>query len=340
MAADLVAAKQLEPIAVSGKFSDLQGGPDLTGYGKLAGDNGWLGVQSFGKDVQFNKQQALLFRFQNAGADPTTCDSSAVGVAYFNTANQTLVVCNGKQWLPFAKVGGLGTEGNPATSCKALFDGGQTVDGVYWLQPTPAVPAFQAWCDLKNGGWTLVMKTSSKSPWGYTNGVWTAADDSSGQIPKPTDDVDAVSRAFYKLTATSTRACIARYDGGQYACETINHGADTARNLANSGPLGASQATNNLLTNTWKSITAGSAWGAYAWHRFGWNCGTNTHGGARLGFTADNDVSDSQDSAIGFGLQQAAGVSIHVGAGYYHGTWWNPQPNPANATLQGQIWVK
>jgi hypothetical protein len=339
VAADLVAAKQLAPVAVTGKFSDLQGGPDLSGYAKLAGDNGWLGVQSFGKDVQFNKQQALLFRFQNAGADPTTCDASAVGVAYFNTANQSLVVCNGKQWQPFAKVGGLGTEGQPAASCKALFDAGQSTDGVYWLQPAPAVPAFQAWCDLKNGGWTLVLKTSSKSAWGYSHAVWTASDDASGQIPKPTDDVDAVSRAFYKLAATSTRACIARYDGGQYACETVNHGADTARNLANSGPLGSSQGTNNLLTATWKSITAGGVWGAYAWHRFGWNTGTSSHGGVRFGFTADNDSSDSQDSAIGFGLHQQNAPSITAGAGYYQYPW-NPQPNPATAVLQGQIWMK
>lgn len=336
-AADLVGAKQLAAVAVSGQFSDLAGGPDLTGYGALAKDNTWAGQQSLGKDLQFNKNQALLFRFQNADKDVASCEPATIGLAYYNTAANALVVCNGKKWQVFAKVAGAGTDAsNPGTSCKDLAGLGATDDGVYWIKPDGATPAFQVYCDIAGGGWTLVMKTSDKSPWGYTDKVWTNSDDASGSVPKPLDNADAVSRAFYKLAATETRACILRHSGLGYACEIVSHGAKTARELANGAPPNSAQGTNNLLTATWKSITAGGVWGAYAWHRFGWHSGTSSHGGVRFGFTADNDSSDSQDAGIGFGLYQG---TIHAGAGYYHYPW-TPQPNPASAVLQGQLWLK
>lgn len=341
LTADLVASGKLAKVATSGKYADLQGGPDLTGYAPLAANNVWSGTQSYGATLKFNKQEAQLFRFQNADKDPTVCDATAVGVTYYNTASNALVVCNGKTWQTFAKVASLGTDaGNPATSCKAIFDlGEQTADGKYWLKPANAPAAFQAYCDLKNGGWTLLLKTSSTSTKGYNDAIWTATDDASNTVPLPADNLDEVSRAFYKMPISTTRLCIARYDNGTYACETITHATATGRDLANGTPMGSSQGTNNLLTATWKSITGGGLWGANAWHRFGWNTGTSSHGGCRLGFTADNDSSDSQDSGIGFGLLLAAGPSINAGAGYYQYPW-NPQPNPPNAILQGQIWGK
>ncbi len=339
VAEDLVAGGKLAKVATSGKYSDLQGGPDLTGYGSLGGDNTWKGGQSFGGALKFNMQQAQLFRFQNADKDPATCDANAIGVAYYNTAVQALVVCNGKAWKPFAQVSGIGSDAaNPGASCKAILDSGdQSQDGVYWIKPSPGNAAFQVWCDLSGGGWMLLMKTSSKSAWGYTDAVWTKTDDTGGAVPAPTEDADKVSRAFYFSTITATRACIAKFDGGGYACETLNHSGSTARNLANGSALGSAEGTKNLLTATWKSITAGGVWGAYTWHRFGWNTGTSSHGGCRLGFTADNDSSDSQDAGLGFGLHQAASPSISAGAGYYHYPW-NPAPNPPTAVLQGQIW--
>ncbi|MBM4346128.1 MAG: hypothetical protein FJ100_22370 [Deltaproteobacteria bacterium] len=339
VAADLVAAGKLAKVATSGKYADLQGGPDLSGVGTLAGNNDWKGGQSWLGALNFNKQQAQLFRFQNADKEPTTCDASAVGVTYYNTATQALVVCNGKLWQTFAKVATPGSnQSNPGASCLALATSGdQPNDGIYWIKPPAASAAFQVYCDQKNGGWALLLKTSSKSAWGYNAPVWTAADDLNGSVPKGDVDADAVSRAFYTLSIVSTRACIAKYDGGAYACETLQHAASTARNLANAAPLASTQGTNNLLTPTWKSIVAGGVWGAMTWHRFGWNTGTSSHGGARFGFTADNDSSDSQDSGIGFGLFKNNAPSIDAGAGYYQYPW-TPAPNPPTAILQGQIW--
>ncbi len=342
--ADLVKGGSLAKVAQTGKYADLQGGPDLSGYGALAANNVWTGSQtlgaiSLGASAQFNKNQALLFRFQNAANDPVPCDATVVGLTYYNTTANSLVICNGSGYVAFAKVGPPGSVNNPGASCKAIVDAGSNADGVYWLKPDASPAAFQAYCDMKNGGWTLVMKTSTTSPWGYSDKVWTDNDNAAGQIPLPTDNSDEISRAFYKLAATQTKACIKRYDDGSWACENFVHAATVPRDLANSGPLASSQGVNNLLTATWKSITAGGVWGAYTWHRFGWNTGTSTHGGARLGFSADNDSSDSQDSCIGFGLFAAAGNSISAGAGYFQYPW-SPAPSPIKAVLEGQIWVR
>ena len=183
------------------------------------------------------------------------------------------------------------------------------------------------------------MRLSAKSPWGYSDKVWTVTDATAGQVPLPSENLDKVSRGFYKIAATSTRMCMMRHDVAAFACETIAHSAGTARDKSNGAALGSAQGTNNLLTNTWKSITAGGVWGAYAWHRWGWHHGTSSHGGARLGFSADNDASDSIDAALGFGLHAAESPSIATGSGYYHYPW-NPVPSPPAASLQGQIWVR
>ncbi|CAB4007783.1 Hypothetical predicted protein, partial [Paramuricea clavata] len=62
------------------------------------------------------------------------------------------------------KFHGLGTsEKNPATSCKQIHDvslkDGKLDNGVYWIK-TSADRSVRTYCDLTNGGWTLVGKVS------------------------------------------------------------------------------------------------------------------------------------------------------------------------------------
>ena len=60
------------------------------------------------------------------------------------------------------KFHGLGTsKQNPATSCKQIHDislqNGKLDNGVYWIKTSPG-HSVQTYCDLTNGGWTLVGK--------------------------------------------------------------------------------------------------------------------------------------------------------------------------------------
>ena len=65
--------------------------------------------------------------------------------------------------VDLAKFHGLGTEKNPAISCRqihdvSLFDGKHRLkNGVYWIM-TSANNSASTYCDLINGGWTLVGK--------------------------------------------------------------------------------------------------------------------------------------------------------------------------------------
>jgi hypothetical protein len=59
---------------------------------------------------------------------------------------------------------GLGTsKQNPAKSCKQIHDislkDGKLENGVYWIK-TSADRSLPTYCDLLNGGWTLVGKVS------------------------------------------------------------------------------------------------------------------------------------------------------------------------------------
>jgi hypothetical protein len=69
--------------------------------------------------------------------------------------------------------------------------------------------------------------------------------------------------------------------------------------------------------------------------------GTSSHGGIRLGSSADNDSSDSQDSCIGIGIAYGSSSDSRCfeGSGYCHYPWAGA-PVPPKYKLPGQIWTR
>ncbi len=228
-------------------------------------------------------------------------------------------------------------------SCKDVVAKGAKVDGVYKIDLGDGTPVFQAWCDIGNGGWMLMMSLTAKSAYTYNHKVWTNTDDSSGAVARLDVDADKVSRGFYKMKAAETRLCMHRKGDNKIVCGKFSHASKTGQALATGPVLASSYQTNNKLTATWKSVVPGSAWSANRWHRWGWSHGMAGCYGIRVGFSADNDGSDSRDSGIGMGLQaigSGCGVVLSTGSGYFHYPGWNPKPNPNAAGLRGYVWMR
>ena len=135
---------------------------DLAGYGALAGDNAWKGKNAFA-GIDLGYTEATSFRLQNAAKSPLACDAAHAGLVYFNTADQSLYLCNGTDWFSIATVATLGSESKPAATCKAILAAGASKgSGLYWLDvdgPGGSAGKVQAWCDMTTdgGGWTRLL---------------------------------------------------------------------------------------------------------------------------------------------------------------------------------------
>ncbi|XP_067028933.1 uncharacterized protein [Acropora muricata] len=96
------------------------------------------------------------------GKDSCACDSHKHAGALKFVDGQ-LVVCLGNRWAKAqwkAKVDAYGTEFKPGLSCKNIKEElkGSPEDGIYWIRLPSADKGFPVYCDMKNGGWTLVHK--------------------------------------------------------------------------------------------------------------------------------------------------------------------------------------
>ncbi len=177
-AADLAKAGQLAPVALSGAYKDLTGGPDLTPYALLGKANTFAQTQTFGADVDFAKHQALNLRLQNSATEPAPCDATTVGLLYYNTVTAALMLCNGKTFTAFAFAIPLGSDAKaPGASCQQILDKtGVKKSGTFWLDPNggSTADAFQGYCDMvtDGGGWTRVM--AAKYNFFFGDATWAA----------------------------------------------------------------------------------------------------------------------------------------------------------------------
>ena len=63
----------------------------------------------------------------------------------------------------------------PGTSCENILNNGGSVgDGVYWIDPDSA-GSFDVYCDMGNGGWSLLLSADGNSTyWGNNSPNWWA----------------------------------------------------------------------------------------------------------------------------------------------------------------------
>ncbi len=168
----------LAAVASSGKYSDLVGGPDLSPYAKLSDANAWQKTQTLGADTDFGLHQALNFRLQVAAVAPAKCAAATVGLVYYDSKLNQILVCNGTDFKAIASnLSTVGSQSNPGKSCKDVLTAGSLASGQYWL--TQGGVTFTAYCDMvtAGGGWTLALNldTSDGHVMWWGNSLWTDA---------------------------------------------------------------------------------------------------------------------------------------------------------------------
>ncbi len=159
-----------------------------TAYAPLAEANTFAALQTFASGADFQAKEALLFRFQNAAAQPKPCDATTIGLAYFDTDKDRLQICGSKGWTAYMPIQ-PGSQFNPGLSCLDIHTNDPTLpSGSYWIQAGTLLK-FMVHCDMTTdgGGWTEINLATARNVLGAT---MTAV------IPAPISGIDAAHRPF------------------------------------------------------------------------------------------------------------------------------------------------
>ena len=220
----------------------------------------------------------------------------------FNTSDDALEVWTGTDWKQYGIA--LGTSsGNPAESAAAILaNDASATDGVYWLSHSGGSGAYQAYCDMSNGGYILVGKVSSSpadtsNPWSYSGARWTATSPHSEDGCQSTAAGDSLNRGYYEHTLAT---------GFRFSMNTIGNVLSVART-----GVTPRQAFTGAAYNTNKSRSDFLNWipnNSSEWNnqphcnRNGFNRTDSSGTAMRYGHTMNNENEcNSNDSAIGFG---------------------------------------
>ena len=148
---------------------------------------------------------------------------------------------------------GLGyTQEAAADSCKHMLDNiPDATNGVWWIDPNGGATddAYQAYCDMDNGGWTLVARFSNADAtnWIDDADLWYDRNTTFGSPTAPATNADAMSLAFINLDADELR--LTRSDSGSHASLMTT----TGNCLGNQSMRDKITGFGNFRTGAWSS---------------------------------------------------------------------------------------
>ena len=157
---------------------------------------------TFGGSLSLSLNELKDARLQVSATEPAPCGVATTGLVYFDTAQKSVLVCDGKSFLPIGTNAMYGqTPANPANSCLSIKNTlGSVNSGPYWLGgPTGS---YQVYCDMTTlgGGWTLLMKAGGTT-YPYESAHWsTSSIDNAGSVDET--KASAKFEAFNSMTVS------------------------------------------------------------------------------------------------------------------------------------------
>jgi hypothetical protein len=136
----------------------------------------------------------------------TTADrpgSPGVGYLRFNTTTNVPEYYDGSAWSEITSE--VGTQASPATSPLAILAANpQAADGIYYFDHGQG--SYQAYADMKSGGYLLVGKISNSpadtsNPWSYTGTRWNQQTTTNETQCQNVNSGDALNRGYYQYTS-------------------------------------------------------------------------------------------------------------------------------------------
>jgi len=207
--------------------------------------------------------------------------------------------------LRFNMPGEGGSAACAASSCEdALLSAPAIEDGLVWIDPD-GLGAYEVWCDqtTDGGGWTLILKASGDSTFGYTDPLWTDGD-LLNDLDLDTDtSTNAKFEPFLSLPAVELRGCFP--DVGH--CIFADPEPGTAQEIFAAGSQQFGSGFDGQFYDPW-STQPNCQW-------FGINS-PYQYQRTRFGFTANQENNcSSNDTAVGFGVGPYNTSGSSYGAG-------------------------
>tara|TARA_A100001035_G_scaffold272549_1_gene262008 strand:- start:235 stop:1122 length:888 start_codon:yes stop_codon:yes gene_type:complete len=273
-----------------------------------------------------------------SGNYPSGLGAGDKGFLIYDSSINKLLVWTGAEWEEIKTKGQLGLDaGNAAASATAILANDPTAgNGIYWLNHGGG--AYQAYCDMSNGGYILCAKipqspNDTSNPWSYNGSRWNASTPVNESLCQNTSSGDSLNRAYYEYSATV---------GFRFAMSSVTNVLAVARSgVTPKDAFTGSQYNTSLSRNDFLNWIpeSSSQWNNQPHcNRNGFNRTDSSSAAMRFGHTMNNENEcNSNDSAVGFGCytnNQSSSGSRNCAAGGFR---WN---GTVRYPYNGWIFVK